>query len=33
VQERHDDGGDGTEGGADAMEPYLNAKFVTQAGL
>ena len=27
------DSGYGTEGGADAMEPYLNAKFVTQAGL
>ena len=25
--------GYGTEGGADAMEPYLNAKFVTQAGF
>jgi succinate-semialdehyde dehydrogenase/glutarate-semialdehyde dehydrogenase len=27
------DSGYGTEGGADAIEPYLNAKFVTQAGL
>jgi succinate-semialdehyde dehydrogenase/glutarate-semialdehyde dehydrogenase len=27
------DSGYGTEGGADAMEPYLNSKFVTQAGL
>lgn len=27
------DSGYGTEGGADAMEPYLNTKFVTQAGL
>jgi succinate-semialdehyde dehydrogenase/glutarate-semialdehyde dehydrogenase len=27
------DSGYGTEGGAEAIEPYLNAKFVTQAGL
>jgi len=27
------DSGYGTEGGADALEPYLVAKFVTQAGL
>jgi succinate-semialdehyde dehydrogenase / glutarate-semialdehyde dehydrogenase len=27
------DSGYGTEGGADAMEPYLNSKFVTQAAL
>jgi succinate-semialdehyde dehydrogenase/glutarate-semialdehyde dehydrogenase len=27
------DSGYGTEGGADAMEPYLNSKFITQAGL
>jgi succinate-semialdehyde dehydrogenase/glutarate-semialdehyde dehydrogenase len=27
------DSGYGTEGGADAIEPYLNTKFVTQAGV
>ncbi len=27
------DSGYGTEGGADATEPYLVSKFVTQAGL
>ena len=27
------DSGYGTEGGADALEPYLVSKFVTQAGL
>ena len=27
------DSGYGSEGGADAIEPYLVSKFVTQAGL
>ena len=27
------DSGYGTEGGADAIEPYLNSKFVSQAGI
>ena len=27
------DSGQGTEGGAEAIEAYLNIKFVTQAGL
>jgi len=27
------DSGYGSEGGLEALEPYLNPKFVTQAGL